>query len=623
MTPQVISLSSATSTEWIPVDYKQNPFNIGLSLVFSNTPNLTCKVEYTLDNIFDSTVTPTAFTHTSLTGITTNTTSNITSPVRAIRLTVTSWTSGTVTLTALQGVVNPQVYVSSDASSQTDVIIDPIISVTVSGIYAYLRTYWNATYDIVSRIRLYSTDVTINGPVDFYGVRTIPIATANTSAAILSAFASGTPIASQGDSIGPLNYNGTYIGANHGPFIGHQITQIGHGKTTVDIGSEWNGPSSRKFYIVKIVDSDKLWVVSNNSGTVAQWSFYITSLSGQTLTHSSGATNTANIVISADTITQITPSLNNRSLRMEIDNNVINHLIDGIYYPAKSFKIYENYSIVNPAKAVDFIKLNVGGSPTFNNDSIFTDCVLKNVHSFQSNGAHTVDQTIVWNSAVNLTYQGVVQDTPPTNVGVLNQYVPGVSTINSVEYKLLVDISGTVTVFETAQANWLDQNSAPSRMAQITSLAGVNKVGIVLGYSPLTGIGTRLNRAAATTTTAGGLMSAATKKQYPKLVSAGHQPAVAETYRAVGYHHVYNAETVPDATVATWFADGDDVVIVLDFHKVSTLSRVILPSFCDGWRCSLLDSQNVTLLSDIVIDSGGVAVACTATYGYAIIRVAQ
>lgn len=113
MTPQVISLSAAGSTAWIPVDYTQNPYYISLALVFSNTPNLTCKVEYTLDNIFDPLVTPTAFAHTSLTGITSNTTGSITYPVRAIRLTVSSWTSGTVTLTALQGVVNPQIYTTT------------------------------------------------------------------------------------------------------------------------------------------------------------------------------------------------------------------------------------------------------------------------------------------------------------------------------------------------------------------------------------------------------------------------------------------------------------------------------------------------------------------------------
>jgi hypothetical protein len=117
MTPQVISLSSAGSTAWIPVDYIQNPYYISLALVFSNTPNLTCKVEYTLDNVFDTLVTPTAFAHTSLTNITTNTTGSITYPIRAFRLTVTAWTSGTVTLTALQGVTNPQIYTTTGSGS--------------------------------------------------------------------------------------------------------------------------------------------------------------------------------------------------------------------------------------------------------------------------------------------------------------------------------------------------------------------------------------------------------------------------------------------------------------------------------------------------------------------------
>ena len=110
MTPQVISLSALGSTAWIPVDYIQNPYNINIAIVLSNTPNLTCKVEYTLDDIFNPAITPTAFTHATLTGLTTNSTGNITSPVRAIRLTVTAWTSGTATMTALQGVVNPVIY---------------------------------------------------------------------------------------------------------------------------------------------------------------------------------------------------------------------------------------------------------------------------------------------------------------------------------------------------------------------------------------------------------------------------------------------------------------------------------------------------------------------------------
>lgn len=106
MTPQVISLSAAGSTAWIPVDYKQNPFNISLAVVLSNTPSLTCKVEYTLDDVFNTSITPTAFNVDGLSAVTSNTTGYITSPVKAIRLTVSSWTSGTATVTALQGGVD-------------------------------------------------------------------------------------------------------------------------------------------------------------------------------------------------------------------------------------------------------------------------------------------------------------------------------------------------------------------------------------------------------------------------------------------------------------------------------------------------------------------------------------
>jgi len=102
MRPQVIQLSSATTSAWVPLDYKQAPFNVGLGLVFSGTATAT--VEHTFDDIFDSTVTPTAFSHSSLAGISSNDDGNYAFPVRAIRLNVTAWTSGTITLTALQGI---------------------------------------------------------------------------------------------------------------------------------------------------------------------------------------------------------------------------------------------------------------------------------------------------------------------------------------------------------------------------------------------------------------------------------------------------------------------------------------------------------------------------------------
>lgn len=101
MRPQVIQLSSATASAWIPLDYKQSPFNVGFGVVVSDTA--TYKIQHTFDDVYDPTVTPTAFDHETVTGVSANEDGNYAYPIRAVRLNVTSWTSGTVTATFLQG----------------------------------------------------------------------------------------------------------------------------------------------------------------------------------------------------------------------------------------------------------------------------------------------------------------------------------------------------------------------------------------------------------------------------------------------------------------------------------------------------------------------------------------
>ncbi len=95
-----ITVSSASSSNWIPVNYKQQNFKISLGLEISGTGSY--KVEHTFDNPF-TTASPVAFTHSVLTGITASTDSNYYFPVTAIRLTCTSYTSGSGSLTIVQG----------------------------------------------------------------------------------------------------------------------------------------------------------------------------------------------------------------------------------------------------------------------------------------------------------------------------------------------------------------------------------------------------------------------------------------------------------------------------------------------------------------------------------------
>ena len=99
----VSGTSVGTSTGWIPTDLFETPFNVGFGVVKTGGGDVTFKVEHTFDNVQNSSVTPTAFTHDDVSAATGNIDGNYAFPCRAIRLTVVS-ASGSVgaTLTVLQ-----------------------------------------------------------------------------------------------------------------------------------------------------------------------------------------------------------------------------------------------------------------------------------------------------------------------------------------------------------------------------------------------------------------------------------------------------------------------------------------------------------------------------------------
>lgn len=102
MRPVVQSSATTGATAWIPVDSNQVPFNVGVGVKLSSTG--TYGVEYTFDDVFDSTVTPIAFVSTGIpAGTTVNAAMSFTTPCRAIRLNIAA-NAGTITMTAIQGI---------------------------------------------------------------------------------------------------------------------------------------------------------------------------------------------------------------------------------------------------------------------------------------------------------------------------------------------------------------------------------------------------------------------------------------------------------------------------------------------------------------------------------------
>lgn len=102
MKPQTTAtIASVTTSAVLPMDYKQAPFSVSFAVVVSGT--LTYSVQHTFDDVFNSSVTPTWFDHSSIAAQTTNKDGNYAFPVRAVRLNVTAYTSGGATMTVLQG----------------------------------------------------------------------------------------------------------------------------------------------------------------------------------------------------------------------------------------------------------------------------------------------------------------------------------------------------------------------------------------------------------------------------------------------------------------------------------------------------------------------------------------
>jgi hypothetical protein len=100
----IVVQSAAGTSNAIPVDAYANPVSIEIACVATGT--LTYKVQYTVDDIQNSAVTPTWFDHATITGKTATFDGQLNFPVSAVRLNVTAFTSGSVTMTLLQARVS-------------------------------------------------------------------------------------------------------------------------------------------------------------------------------------------------------------------------------------------------------------------------------------------------------------------------------------------------------------------------------------------------------------------------------------------------------------------------------------------------------------------------------------
>lgn len=105
MRPVRVTVSSQAASKPIPMDHYIGPFNVGLGAVVAAGSTLSYDVEHTFDDINDPNFdadTAAWFPNSGMTGRSASTDGNYAFPVTAIRINVTAYTAGSVTLTAVQ-----------------------------------------------------------------------------------------------------------------------------------------------------------------------------------------------------------------------------------------------------------------------------------------------------------------------------------------------------------------------------------------------------------------------------------------------------------------------------------------------------------------------------------------
>lgn len=96
------TLSSATTSTWVPLNTRVGPFNVLVHVTLSAGANLTYTVEYTPEILLTVSDSVDAFDLPDFADVTASRSKAVIVPVSGVRLNITSYTSGTAKLIVMQ-----------------------------------------------------------------------------------------------------------------------------------------------------------------------------------------------------------------------------------------------------------------------------------------------------------------------------------------------------------------------------------------------------------------------------------------------------------------------------------------------------------------------------------------
>ncbi len=487
----------------------------------------------------------------------------------------------------------------------------------------FVRGPFSQTQDIVERFGAgIAPSINQSGVCEPGFSRLIPVETKD-SGTVDAYHASTDFLGNSGDDASPVWINGLALGGNHG-MTAWSITAPAHGKANVEVGSRWLDTASKVWVIARIPDLNTLVIVPVLGGTATAWSRDMT-LTGSTLTHSAGATNTGAITHSSPVSDQLYPWVQNHAYDICLDGKT-EVTADGTY-TADYVQVNEQYGIPNAKSVIEDLIARVGSSsePQYNRTSIQTQAEVDITYGFRPGELMKVDYQVravqAWSGASVQGLQASARYRDGTDKLTLLIPETGIEATTGLDFSTPQDITSDKSIVEFTPAAWLDPDKPPARVVQIVTTSGdTPKTGFLMGYSPRHGGGVAETRAPLV---AFAIQISDTKKMYPRAIQGG-SVAAGQVISLSAYRGSFDA-SASGCTVNGVYTDGDKKVWVLDVHETLSGQWIALPVWLRtrlvGMRLTVFDKSSSAALHSASVDARGAQISISGGKGWLILEV--
>ena len=409
------------------------------------------------------------------------------------------------------------------------------------------------------------------------------------------------------DDVAPMRLDGFTVGANHG-YEKSNVTLASHGKTAADIGSVWS--SAGKEYVIVDIVSISVLSITCRTDNVA--------FSLGTLTHVSGASNTASFTPTSIVSRQWYPAIRDRKLTCFVDNVKIDLAQIANYEFEKNVKFLESYSILKKSDMIDWLIANRGINHA--NYAAVPCYTVDFGYTFDHECGCTIYFGGVGRETVALQDQMITQSIQlDQGNGTVYNYIPkaaeftgGGFTYNFSQLENLYTKNPSSALFLTAAR----QEAGTNPIDRVIMLN--DQVGYATGYLPVLDAApdVRVTNASRKYLE----IRNSTLKIYPRLIDSASITQIndGDAFAAIAYRKYFKRSADRTCKYVVYSEIGD--YLYLDWHTAKT-DEIELPADLVGREFEIFEkSSNVTLLSKFASNSILVKIDASKSYGYLVLR---